>query len=84
MGEALDDFFSGDAHEEGLLGGEEVFAVAALEADEADVAGDVLDGPASAWGSAAVAVLADAFLVVFGEEVLVVVAAEPDRFRVAE
>lgn len=80
-GQSLEDLAAGHAEKKRLVGGSQVAVVAGLEADDGVV--DELDGPAGVLGGA-VAVLGDGVLVLFGVEVLVVVAPEAHGFRVLE
>lgn len=82
-GEGLDHLAPGHAEEEGLVGGGEVLAVAALEAEDGVGVEDELDGPPGAGGGP-VAVLGDGLLVLLRHQVLVVAAPEAHRPGVAE
>lgn len=82
-GKCLEHLAAGHAEEEGVVGGGEVFAVAAFEADDVAVFRDVLDEPAGGLGGA-VSVLCDGFFIFLGEEVFVVVAAEAHRLGEVE
>lgn len=82
-GGGLEDLFSGSAEDEGLVGGGEVLAEAALEADDVGFSGDELHRPADVGGGA-VAGLADGILVVGGLEVLGEMALEANNFGATE
>lgn len=82
-GEGLDDFPAGHAEEEGLVGGGEILAVAALEADDGVGSGDELDRPFGVLGGS-VPVLGHRLLVLLRQEVLVVVAPETHGLSVVE
>lgn len=62
---SLEDFAASHAEKEGLVGGGEVLAEAALESDDVVGSGDVLDGPLGGLGGA-VAVLDDGIFVFVG------------------
>lgn len=77
VGFRLEHFSACHAKEEGVVGGGEVEAVTALEADDVGFVVDEFDCPAGFSGGA-VSALAHGLLVVVGDEVLVEVAAELD------
>ena len=78
-------FPAGHSEQERLIAGSQVLAVAAFETDDRVRASArcKLDGPASSFGRSTT-VLVNRLLVVVGDKVLVVVAAEADGLGVAE
>lgn len=82
-GHGLEDLAAGDAEEEGLVGGGEVAAVAALEAQHQGGPVHDLHRPPGVAGRP-VAVLAHALLVLFRDQIFVMVAPKPDHPRPAE
>lgn len=83
FGERLQHLPAGHPEEEGVVGGGEVLAVAALEADDVVGVGDEFDGPFGGFGGA-VAVLGHGLLVFLGRQVLVVGVLQPDGFSLVE
>lgn len=75
--------FSGGAENKWVVGGGEVLAEAALEADDMGFSGDEVHRPADVRGGA-VAGLADGFFVVVGLEVLAQMALEANSFGAVE
>lgn len=86
-GQSLENFPAGHSEQERVVGGGEILAVAALQPDNGvgigAGEGNELDAPSGVLGGS-VPILSDGFLVVVGEQVLVVVAPEPDHLGVAE
>lgn len=81
--ESLEDLAAGHSEEKGVVGGGEVLAVAALEADDGFGVEDELDGPPGRLGGA-VAVLGHGLLVLLRHQVLVVPAPQPHCLGVTE
>lgn len=82
-GQRLEHFAAGHAEQEGLVGGGEVLAEAALESDHGFGSGYDLHSPLGRFGGS-VSVLSDRLFVFFGHKVLVVVAAEAHRLCVVK
>lgn len=82
-GQGLQHLPTRHAQQEGLVGCGQVLPAGALQAYDGFGTGHELDGPPGVLGGT-VSVLVDGLLVFLGQEVLLVVAAEPHRLGVVE
>lgn len=83
-GNSLEDLLAGHTKKERLVGGGEIAAVAADEADDSNRASVAVLHRPTGVGGGAIAVLVDVVFVLLGGKVLVVVAAKPHSLGLVE